>query len=131
MLRHQVEQGPSVSKEGSPGSQERLERSGRVVVERGSSRGAEVGTSPLWTDARWGGRHAQEMLQDGVSATRGKACAERQAASWRGRGNRGMSAGLGAGVVERDPSPLKGGPRQVGLKLYGTSSFWENPGRAF
>lgn len=44
-----------MSKEGSLGSQERLERSGRVMAEWGSSRGAEVGTSPLWTDARWGG----------------------------------------------------------------------------
>ena len=80
-----------------------------------------MGTSPLWTDARWGGG----MLKRGVfqeDAAGGSICNPGQSLC-RGRGcvlegegqQRGERGAWGwGGVVERDPSPLKGGPCQGG-----------------
>ena len=49
-----------MSKEGSPGSQERLERSGKVVAEGGEQQGCRGGDKPALDGRQMGGRHAQE-----------------------------------------------------------------------
>lgn len=114
-----------MSREGSLMSQERLSEVGAGGYGQGgggagSSRGAgrDLGTSPLWTDARWGGAMGWVLLKRG----RLQECAAGRSICSLGKAVQRKRLRLGVGGVRgTSASPLKGNlsgrPKKVPLSL--------------